>query len=173
MSILKGEEIVATVERTELAMMVETDKGILNLPFDDIQVGDAVLLEDGTVPTDGTYLTTEGATIVILNGLVSEYMPAPEKEVELEVELSAMPTQEEMDALTAENESLKAEVEALKLELDKANGVAETVVAKMEELAKIGSNYTPPAQATVFREIETPKTIKEQMKERKLISKNK
>ena len=67
----------------------------------------------------------------------------------------------------------KAEIEALKLELDKANGVAETVVAKMEELAKVGSNYTPPAQATVFREIETPKTIKEQMAERKLISKNK
>lgn len=173
MSILKGEEIVATVERTELAMMVETDKGILELPFDDIQVGDAVLLEDGTIPTDGTYLTPEGATIVILDGLVSEYMEAPEKEVELEVELSAVPTQEEMDALTVENESLKAEIEALKLELDKANGVAETVVAKMEELAKIGSNYTPPAQATVFREIETPKTIKEQMKERKLISKNK
>jgi len=43
----------------------------------------------------------------------------------------------------------------------------------MEELAKVGSNYTPPAQATVFREIETPKTIKEQMAERKLISKNK
>jgi ATP-dependent Clp protease protease subunit len=171
MSILKGEEIVATVERTELAMMVETDKGILNLPFDDIQVGDPVLLEDGTVPTDGTYLTLEGATIVILDGLVSEYMPAPELEVELE--LSAMPTQEEMDALTAENESLKAEIEALKLELDKANGVAETVVAKMEELAKVGSNYTPPAQATVFREIETPKTIKQQMAERKLISKNK
>jgi ATP-dependent protease ClpP protease subunit len=169
MSILKGEEIVATVERTELAMMVETDKGILNLPFDDIQVGDAVLLEDGTVPTDGTYLTLEGATIVILNGLVSEYMEAPELEVELE--LSAMPTQEEVDTLMAENEALKLENEALKLELDKANGVAETVVAKMEELAKIGSNYTPPAQATVFREIETPKTIKQQMAERKLISK--
>jgi hypothetical protein len=171
MSILKGEEIVATVERNQLAMMVETDKGILELPYDDIQVGDTAMLEDGTVAPDGTYLTTEGATIVILDGLVSEYMEA--EAPELEVELSAMPTQEEMDALTAENESLKAEIEALKLELDKANGVAETVVAKMEELAKVGSNYTPPAQATVFREIETPKTIKEQMKERKLISKNK
>jgi regulator of replication initiation timing len=173
MSILKGEEIVATVERTELAMMVETDKGNLELPFDDIQVGDGVLLEDGTVALDGTYLTTDGATIVILDGLVSEYMEAPEKEIELEVELSAMPTQEEVDALTTENEALKLENEALKLELDKANGVAETVVAKMEELAKVGSNYTPPAQATVFREIETPKTIKQQMAERKLISKNK
>jgi regulator of replication initiation timing len=173
MSILKGEEIVATVERNQLAMMVETDKGNLELPFDDIKVGDPVMLEDGTVPTDGTYLTLEGATIVILNGLVSEYMEAETPEVELEVELSAMPTQEEMDTLMAENEALKLENEALKLELDKANGVAETVVAKMEELAKVGSNYTPPAQATVFREIETPKTIKEQMKERKLISKNK
>ena len=170
MSILKGEEIVATVERTELAMMVETDKGNLELPFDDIQVGDPVLMEDGTVPLDGTYTSTLGATIVILNGLVSEFMEVPEP---IEEPLSAMPTQEEMDKLTAENESLKAEIEALKLELDKANGVAETVVAKMEELAQIGSNYTPPAQATVFREIETPKTIKQQMAERKLISKNK
>lgn len=171
MSILKGEEIVATVERNQLAMMVETDKGILELPFDDIQVGDSAMLEDGTIAPDGTYLTTEGATIVILDGLVSEYMEAPEMEVE--VELSAVPTQEEVDKLTAENESLKAEIEALKLELDKANRVAETVVAKMEELAKIGSTFTPPAQATVFREVASPKTVKEQMAERKAINKNK
>ena len=149
------------------------DKGILELPYDDIQVGDTVLLEDGTAPLDGTYLTTEGATIVILDGLVSEYMEAEAPEMEIEVELSAMPTQEEMDTLMAENEALKLENEALKLELDKANGVAETVVAKMEELAKVGSTYTPPAQATVFREVATPKTVKEQMAERKLISKNK
>jgi ATP-dependent protease ClpP protease subunit/regulator of replication initiation timing len=169
MSILKGEEIIATVERNQLAMMVETDKGNLELPFDDIQVGDTAMLEDGTVAPDGTYLTSEGATIVILDGLVSEYMEAEAHELEL----SSMPTQEEIDTLMAENEALKLENEALKLELDKANGLAETVVAKMEELAKVGSNYTPPAQATVFREIENPKTIKQQMAERKLISKNK
>lgn len=173
MSILKGEEIVAKVERNQLAMIVETDKGNLELPFDDIQVGDPVMLEDGTVPLDGTYLTTEGATIVIVDGLVSEYMETEAPELEVELELSALPTQEEMDKLTAENESLKAEIEALKLELEKANGVAEAVVSKMEELAKVGSNFTPPAQATVFREVATPKTIKEQMAERKLISKNK
>ena len=173
MSILKGEEIVATVERTELAMMVETDKGNLELPFDDIQVGDPAMLEDGTVAPDGTYLTTEGATIVIVEGLVAEYMEAEAPELEVELELSALPTQEEMDKLTAENEALKLENEALKLELDKANGVAEAVVSKMEELAKVGSTFTPPAQATVFREVATPKTVKEQMAERKLISKNK
>ena len=170
MSILKGEEIVATVERNELAMMVETDKGNLELPFDDIQVGDPVLMEDGTMPLDGTYTSTLGAIIVVLDGMVTEFMEVPEP---IEEPLSALPTQEEMDALTAENESLKAEIEALKLELDKANGVAETVVAKMEELAKVGSTFTPPAQATVFREVATPKTVKEQMQERKLISKNK
>ena len=170
MSILKGEEVVATVERNQLALMVETDKGNLELPFDDIQVGDPVLMEDGTMPLDGTYTSTLGAIIVVLDGMVTEFMEVPEP---IEEPLSALPTQEEMDALTAENESLKAEIEALKLELDKANGVAETVVAKMEELAKVGSTFTPPAQATVFREVATPKTIKEQMAERKLISKNK
>jgi ATP-dependent protease ClpP protease subunit len=170
MSILKGEEVVATVEREALALIVETDKGNLNVPYADIQIGDPVLMEDGTKPLDGVYTSTLGAIITVMDGLVTEFMEVPEP---IEEPLSAMHTQEEMDALTAENESLKAEIEALKLELDKANGVAETVVAKMEELAKVGSNYTPPAQATVFREIETPKTIKEQMRERKLISKNK
>ena len=173
MSILKGEEIVATVERNQLAMMVETDKGNLELPFDDIQIGDPAMLEDGSIAPDGTYLTTDGATIVIVDGMVTEYMEAEAPELEVELELSALPTQEEMDTLMAENEALKLENEALKLELDKANGVAETVVAKMEELAKVGSTFTPPAQATVFREVATPKTIKEQMAERKLISKNK
>ncbi|CAB5216952.1 Clp protease proteolytic subunit /Translocation-enhancing protein TepA [uncultured Caudovirales phage] len=170
MSILKGEEVVATVEREALALIVETDKGNLNVPYADIQIGDPVLMEDGTKPLDGVYTSTLGAIITVMDGLVTEFMEVPEP---IEEPLSAMPTQEEMDKLTAENESLKAEIEALKLELDKANGVAETVVAKMEELAKVGSTFTPPAQATVFREVATPKTIKEQMAERKLISKNK
>ena len=171
MSILKGEEVVATVERNQLAMIVETDNGNLDLPYEDILIGDPVMLEDGTVAPDGTYTTNEGAIIVVLDGLVSEYTEAPELEVELE--LSALPTQEEMDKLTAENEALKLENESLKAELEKANGVAEAVVSKMEELAKVGSTFTPPAQATVFREVATPKTVKEQMAERKLISKNK
>lgn len=170
MSILKGEEVVATVQREALALIVETDKGNIDVPYADIQIGDPVMMEDGTVAPDGIYTSTLGAIITVMDGLVSDFVEVPEP---IEEPLSAVPTQEEMDALTAENESLKAEVEALKLELDKANGVAETVVAKMEELAKVGSNFTPPAQATVFREIETPKSVKEQMRERKLISKNK
>jgi hypothetical protein len=71
-------------------------------------------------------------------------------------------------------EALKAELEIVKAELVEAKQVSEIAVAKIEELAKIGSTYVPPVQATVFRTVKTNEqtlSVREQMEARKNLNK--
>jgi hypothetical protein len=114
--------------------------------FEDLVVGDAITLEDGTNPENGDYVTEAGVKIVVTEGVITEI-------VEAEVEDELAP---EMDALKAELSELKAKFDAQSTELAKATEVAETVVAKMEELAKLGSNFTPPVLKAQFRTIQDP-----------------
>lgn len=147
---LKGDERVA------LAMTLVTDKGVIMTPFEDLMKGDPVTLEDGSVALDGEYLAEDGVKIVVLNGVISEIV-----EAEVEVEVAS-----EVVALQNEIAELKAKFEEQTTELAKANEVAETVVAKMEELAKLGSNFTPPVAVAQFRKIDEPTKAKT-MAERK------
>lgn len=149
-------EALKTNEREAVAMVVVTDKGALMTAFEDLLVGDAITLEDGTMPEDGDYVTEDGVKIVVTEGVITEIV-----EAELEDELAP-----EMDALKAELAELKAKFETQTTELAKATEVAETVVAKMEELAKLGSNFTPPVAKAQFRTIQEPSKPKT-MAERK------
>jgi ATP-dependent protease ClpP protease subunit len=139
-------EALKTNEREAVAMVVVTDKGTLMTAFEDLVVGDAITLEDGTKPENGEYVTEDGVKIVVTEGVITEL-------VEAEVEDELAP---EMDALKAELSELKAKFEEQTTELAKAQEVAETVVAKMEELAKLGSNFTPPVAKAQFRTIQDP-----------------
>jgi ATP-dependent protease ClpP protease subunit len=137
-------EALKTNEREAVAMVVVTDKGTLMTAFEDLVVGDAITLEDGTNPENGDYVTEAGVKIVVTEGVITEIV---------EVEDEQAP---EMDALKAELSELKAKFEEQTTELAKAQEVAETVVAKMEELAKLGSNFTPPVAKAQFRTIQDP-----------------
>ena len=137
-------EALKTNEREAVAMVVVTDKGTLMTAFEDLVVGDAITLEDGTNPENGDYVTEAGVKIVVAEGVITEIV---------EVEDEQAP---EMDALKAELSELKAKFEEQTTELAKAQEVAETVVAKMEELAKLGSNFTPPVAKAQFRTIQDP-----------------
>jgi ATP-dependent protease ClpP protease subunit len=147
-------EALKTNEREAVAMVVVTDKGTLMTAFEDLVVGDAITLEDGTNPENGDYVTEDGVKIVVTEGVITEIV---------EVEDEQAP---EMDALKAELSELKAKFEEQSTELAKATEVAETVVAKMEELAKLGSNFTPPVAKAQFRTIQDP-TKPKTMAERK------
>lgn len=150
-------EALKSNEREAVAMTFVTDKGTLLTPYAEVQVGDPVTLEDGSVPADGDYVTTDGDTITVVGGVITVFV-----ESDL-VEEPAMPS---MDAIQAELAELKAKFEEKEIELAKAQEVAETVVAKMEELAKLGSNFTPPAAKAQFRAIEQPaKTMAERKSE--------
>ena len=137
-------EALKTNEREAVAMTFVTDKGTIMTLFADLMVGDAVTMEDGTVAPDGEYLDESGLKIVVFEGVVSEIVEAEDEQAP------------EMDALKAELSELKAKFEEKEIELAKAQEVAETVVAKMEELAKLGSNFTPPVAKAQFRKIEEP-----------------
>jgi hypothetical protein len=126
--------------RVEKAMMLTTDKGVINTPYEEIQIGDAVTLEDGSVAPDGDYTdTATGDVYTVAAGVISNI-------VEIDAE-----TGDAMAALKAENETLKAEIETVKAELSKTNEAAEQMLAKFEELAKMGSSYTPPAAQAQFK----------------------
>jgi len=147
MQVLKGEDVQA--------LTLETDKGVIETPYEDLVIGDPVMFTDGSIATDETYTAVDGTVIVVVDGVIESF-------TQLEVE----PT--EIEA------SLRAEIEGLKAELLSANEVAETVVAKFEELAKQGSTFVPIKAETTFRKIEVAeKSVKEQMQERKLNYKNK
>jgi ATP-dependent protease ClpP protease subunit len=137
-------EALKTNEREAVAMVVVTDKGTLMTAFEDLVVGDAITLEDGTKPENGDYVTEAGVKIVVTEGVITEIVEAEDEQAP------------EMDALKAELSELKAKFEEKEIELAKAQEVAETVVAKMEELAKLGSNFTPPVAVAQFRKIEEP-----------------
>lgn len=149
-------EALKSNEREAVAMTLVTDKGTIMTPYADLAVGDAVTLEDGSVAEDGEYLAEDGVKIIVAEGVVAEII-----EAEVEVEVAA-----DVVALQTELAELKAKYEAQTSELAKATEVAETVVAKMEELAKLGSNFTPPSAVAQFRKIDEPAKAKT-MAERK------
>jgi ATP-dependent protease ClpP protease subunit len=131
-AVLTGKEEVN--ERNALAMEIPTDKGLLVTPFEDLQVGDEAMIEGQPAP-DGEYLAENGQVLVVMGGLVAEIKEMVE------------PENEELALLKAENESLKAQISEL-------STVSESALAKLEELAKKGSSYTPPASSQTFRKVE-------------------
>lgn len=143
-------EALKTNDREALAMTFVTDKGTIMTPYADLMEGDAVTLEDGSTAEDGDYVTEAGDTITVLDGVVTAFVVADGVE----------PNDEAVVALQAELDELKAKFDTQTAELAKANEVAETVVAKMEELAKLGSNFTPPSAKAQFRKIDEPAKTK-------------
>lgn len=160
MAVLSGEEPQAN-QRNAVAMDITTDKGVLSNEFDDLIVGDAVTIEGEPAPTD-TYVSESGQVIVVVDGVVTDIQEATEESDDM------AKLQEENEALKAQVEELTAKASAVEtLEKEKAqlNEVAESALAKLEELAKKGSNFTPPASAQTFKPVSAPK--KETLAERK------
>ena len=131
-----------------------TDKGdLLYDGEEDLKEGDSVFVEkDGeSVPAeDGDYTTEDGKVIKVVDGKV-ESITDPVAEVAPEMEGE---TQEEIDALKAENESLKAENESLKAEIEKLKNALATAEAEMTKLKKT------PAAKPAHEEVKTGEKFK-------------
>ena len=98
---LEEQSIVAMTLNTEDGDTIEVER-----EEGEPQVGDAAT-------PDGEHKMTDGTTIVIADGIITEIKPAEEEESDETAEaIKAM--REEIDALTAENESLKAQLSACK-----------------------------------------------------------
>lgn len=121
------------------ALDVTTDDGktlTVETEGTDIAVGDDVMI-DGAAAPDGSYVLTDGRTVAVAGGEITEITPAP----------AAKTDEETIAALKAENENLKAELQ------ERKNAEAE-ITAKVEKmeglLAKINSTYVPPGRQTSF-----------------------
>lgn len=133
---------------------VATDKGdLLYDGEEDLKEGDSVFVEkDGeSVPAeDGDYTTEDGKVIKVVDGKV-ESITDDSAEVAPEMEGE---TQEEIDALKAENESLKAENESLKAEIEKLKNALATAESEMTKLKKT------PAAKPAHEEVKTGEKFK-------------
>ena len=143
-------ETFTTVDGTEIVVSAEGDE---------VQVGDAVTLADGSPAPDGDYqiTTPDGDIILVVEGGVI----AGVKDVEVE-ELAALqveeekktPTPEELAALQADVTALKAEIEGLKTQLNRKTGapkLAKTEV-KTGEKPKDETKLSREAVQKAFKE---------------------
>ncbi len=150
---LKNELEAPETNRTANAVMIATDKGTIQTDFEDIQIGDAVMIDEEPA-ADGDYIISEGEfkaldDQTITTGAVLKVEGGVIASIETgEVAEDA----ENLAALKSENEALKAKNETLEAE---NNAAAE----QLEALAKMTSNHVPAKAQAVFRKQQTTKAV--------------
>lgn len=140
--------LVSMLSKTKLATETFTTSDgteiTVSSASDEVQVGDAVTLADGSPAPDGDYqiTTPDGDIILVVEGGViagvkdievegtGELAEGTKKTEEEEKEEKKTPTPEELATVQAEVTALKAEISALKTQLNRKSGTPK--VAKTE-----------------------------------------
>lgn len=133
-------------EPVPVAMTLNTEDGTsieIEREEGEPAVGDVVL---GDTP-DGEYRMSDGTTIVIADGVITEIKPKEAEEEEAtteQVEDALARAGEKIESLTKENESLKSQVEDLKTQLSasKANEKSAEDIAALDFIAEAGGIVT-------------------------------
>lgn len=159
--------LISSFSKTKLATetftTVDGTEIVVSAAGDEVQVGDAVTLADGSPAPDGDYqiTTPDGDIILVVEGGVI----AGVKDVEVEEpeelaedteteEEKKTPTPEELAVLQAEVTALKAEIAGLKTQLNRKTGTpkpAKTEV-KTEEKPKEETKLSREAVQKAFKE---------------------
>lgn len=159
--------LISSFSKTKLATetftTVDGTEIVVSAAGDEVQVGDAVTLADGSPAPDGDYqiTTPDGDIILVVEGGVI----AGVKDVEVEEpeelaedteteEEKKTPTPEELAVLQAEVTALKAEIAGLKTQLNRKTGTpkpAKTEV-KTEEKPKGETKLSREAVQKAFKE---------------------
>lgn len=153
---LTGEGGTEPEGKTEaVSLMLKDESGNMAMTdFEDLVVGDAVFMEDGSPAPDGNYQTEDGSIVVTVEGgAVSKIEKVGEGELEIQVvamqtELSELKAK--FEALEAENNSLKEENASLKAD----QTAAEQTLGALNAQLKISSNHKPQASPVAFRQPE-------------------
>lgn len=156
-------------QKTAVSLMLIDESGNMAMTdFEDLVVGDAVFMEDGSPAIDGNYQTEDGSIVVTVEGgIVSKIDKVGEGELEIQVvamqtELSDLKAK--FEALEAENNSLKEENESLKADQTAAEQTLEALNAKLT----LSSTHKPQNSPVAFRKpVETvvPKVTAQSIKE--------
>ena len=145
--------LISSFSKTKLATETFTTSDgteiTVSSASDEVQVGDAVTLADGSPAPDGDYqittpdgdiiLVVEGGVIAGVKDIEVEDTEKPEDETEDETEdkeEKKTPTPEELATVQAEVTALRAEISELKTQLNRKSGTPKPVktVVKTEEI---------------------------------------
>lgn len=154
--------LISSFSKTKLATetftTVDGTEIVVSAAGDEVQVGDAVTLADGSPAPDGDYqiTTPDGDIILVVEGGVIAGVKDVEVEelVEETKEEEKTPTPEELATLQAEVTALKAEITELKTQLNRKSGTpkpAKTEV-KTEEKPKGETKLSREAVQKAFKE---------------------
>lgn len=128
--------LISSFSKTKLATetftTVDGTEIVVSAAGDEVQVGDAVTLADGSPAPDGDYqiTTPDGDIILVVEGGVIAGVKDIEVEETKTEEEKKTPTPEELATVQAEVTALKAEISALKTQLNRKSGTPK--VAKTE-----------------------------------------
>ena len=146
MAVITGNATAQMNEGREAkAMTLESDKGTLTTPYEDLMVGDEVMI-DGVVAPDDTYVLTDGMSIVVVEGLIAEIVEAE----------GDAPEGDDAEALKAQVLELTTKNGELEAKLVEANNVSETAVSQLEALANARSGGVVPQAQARFKAPLTP-----------------
>lgn len=105
-----------------------TDANGTMLVFPNLEPDQAVSVGDSVTAEDGSYIMTDGATIVVVGGAVSEILPAEDSEA---------------DKLKEENQALKVEIETLRAENLAKNEAMAKFENQLEKVKSMVGDYNP------------------------------
>lgn len=153
-------------ERGAKALLISTDKGDIETPYEDLMIGDPVMVDGEAVEADETFTVTggdillidgstvsEGTVIEVKGGVVDNIIPA-----EVDSEANADGAGE---GDNDEVEALKAELAKAKEKLNASETEKETIVAELERAAAMGSNFKTPRAQAQFRNTQKPTATQE------------
>lgn len=146
---------------TETFTTVDGTEIVVSAAGDEVQVGDAVTLSDGSPAPDGDYqiTTPDGDIILIVEGGViagvkDVEVEGPEELAEETEEEKKTPTPEELAALQAEVTALKTEIAGLKTQLNRKTVTPKPAKTelKAEEKPKEETKLSREAVQKAFKE---------------------
>ena len=150
--------LISSFSKTKLATetftTVDGTEIVVSAAGDEVQVGDAVTLADGSPAPDGDYqITTPDGDIILVveGGVIAGVKDVEDTEPEDE---KKTPTPEELATLQAEVTALKAEIAGLKTQLNRKTGTpspAKTEL-KTEKKTKEETKLSREAVQKAFKE---------------------
>lgn len=146
--------LISSFSKTKLATetftTVDGTEIVVSAAGDEVQVGDAVTLADGSPAPDGDYqITTPDGDIILVveGGVIAGVKDVEDTESEDE---KKTPTPEELATLQAEVTALKAEIAGLKTQLNRKTGTPSP--AKTELKTKEETKLSREAVQKAFKE---------------------
>lgn len=152
--------LISSFSKTKLATetftTVDGTEIVVSAAGDEVQVGDAVTLADGSPAPDGGYqiTTPDGDIILVVEGGVIAGVKDIEVEETKTEEEKKTPTPEELATLQAEITALKTEIAGLKTQLNRKTGTPKPAKTelKTEEKSKEETKLSREAVQKAFKE---------------------